>query len=52
MLTTIDRKVSPDVPLLSALVTAPEGGPTLFFRKILKGLSLAVPHTDDVLLMV
>ncbi|GHI53613.1 hypothetical protein Srubr_34590 [Streptomyces rubradiris] len=52
MLTAIDRSVSPDVPLLSALVTAPDGGPVLFFRRLLSDLGLAVPHSNEVLLMV
>ncbi|OMI40261.1 hypothetical protein [Streptomyces sparsogenes] len=51
-LTAVDRYPRPEVPLLSALVTAPDGGPTLFFRQILKDLGLAVPHSDEVLMMI
>ncbi|MDT0548229.1 hypothetical protein [Streptomyces lonegramiae] len=51
-LTSVDRDARPEVPLLSALVTAPDGGPTPFFRQILKDLGLAVPHSDEVLVMI
>ncbi|MFB6613185.1 hypothetical protein ACFCV9_02975 [Streptomyces sp. NPDC056367] len=52
LLTSIDRNVSPDAPLLSALVTAPDGGPVLFFRQILKEVGLAPPETDGWLTVV
>jgi hypothetical protein len=52
VLTAVDSNVSPDVPLLSALVTGQDGGPVPFFRQILKGVGLAVPHSDEVLLMI
>ncbi|SCE61463.1 hypothetical protein GA0115253_109485 [Streptomyces sp. Termitarium-T10T-6] len=48
-LVSVDRNAGPDAPLLSALVTAPAGGPVLFFRKILDELGLAVPQTDQAL---
>ncbi|MFI9122784.1 hypothetical protein ACIGW0_25915 [Streptomyces bikiniensis] len=48
-LVSVDRNAGPDAPLLSALVTAPAGGPVLFFRKILNELGLAVPQTDQAL---
>ncbi len=51
-LTAVDSNVSPDVPLLSALVTGQDGGPVPFFRQILKDLGLAVPHSDEVLVMI
>ncbi|MFF5584436.1 hypothetical protein [Streptomyces hygroscopicus] len=51
-LTAVDHEARPEVPLLSALVTAPDGGPTVFFRQILKDLGLAVPHSDEVLMMI
>lgn len=37
----IGRKVTPDVPLLSALVLGTGGGPVPFFRDILKAAGLA-----------
>ncbi|WP_326587498.1 hypothetical protein [Streptomyces sp. NBC_01294] len=52
LLTSIDRNVGPDAPLLSALVTAPDGGPVLFFRQILKEAGLAPPETDGWLTVV
>ncbi|MER5758506.1 hypothetical protein [Streptomyces sp. NPDC002082] len=52
ILTAIDRKVSPDVPLLSSLVTTPDDGPVLFLRKILKDIGLAVPQTNGALLVI
>ncbi|MFJ7259069.1 hypothetical protein ACIQV2_02680 [Streptomyces globosus] len=52
LLTAIDRPASPEVPLLSSLVTTPDGGPVLFFRQILEDIGLAVPQTDGALLAI
>lgn len=51
-LIAIDRGVTADVPLLSALVTGADGGPVPFFRDILMAAGLAVPQTEEVLLKV
>ncbi|MER5832612.1 hypothetical protein ABT116_17595 [Streptomyces sp. NPDC002130] len=52
LLGTVDRNVSSDVPLLSALVTGGDGGPVPFFRDILRSAGLAVPQTDQALLAI
>ncbi|MEU4083107.1 hypothetical protein [Streptomyces aureus] len=52
MLTDMDRDPAPDVPLLSALATGPDGGPVPFFRQILKDIGLSVPQTDDALMTI
>jgi hypothetical protein len=52
MLIGMDRDLAPDVPLLSALVTGPDGGPVPFFRQILKDIGLAVPQTDEALVAI
>ncbi|MEV5796608.1 hypothetical protein [Streptomyces collinus] len=52
MLTGMDRDVAPDVPLLTALVTGPDGGPVPFFRQILKDIGFAVPQTDEALTVI
>ncbi|MER5597708.1 hypothetical protein [Streptomyces sp. NPDC002265] len=49
ILTDMDCSPAPDVPLLSALATGPNGGPVPFFRQILKDIGLAVPQTDEAL---
>lgn len=51
-LTAVDRRVTSDVPLLSALVTGPDGGPVTFFRDILQAAGLAVPRTDEALVKI
>ncbi|WP_329362052.1 hypothetical protein [Streptomyces sp. NBC_01483] len=38
--------------MLSAVVDGKKGGPVPFFRDILKAASLAVPQTDEALLMI
>ncbi|MFF3497303.1 hypothetical protein ACFYWS_38925 [Streptomyces sp. NPDC002795] len=48
-LTLIDRKLTADTPMLSALVTTPDGDPVPFFRKLLNQVGLAVPQTDQAL---
>jgi hypothetical protein len=48
----VDSKVTPEVPLLSALVTDADGGPVPFFRALLQELGFAVPRTDEVLLKI
>ncbi|MFJ6783514.1 hypothetical protein [Streptomyces yangpuensis] len=52
LLTNIDRGRGPDAAMLSALVTAPDGGPVLFFRKILEDIGFAAPQNDGALLMI
>ncbi|MFD0375596.1 hypothetical protein [Streptomyces sp. NPDC127112] len=52
LLTNIDRGQGPEAPMLSALVTAPDGGPVLFFRKILEDIGYAAPQNDGALLMI
>ncbi|MGW0419150.1 hypothetical protein [Streptomyces sp. NPDC003015] len=52
MLIGMDRDLAPDVPLLSALVTGPDGGPVEFFRQILQDIGLAVPQTDEALVAI
>ncbi|MFH9980204.1 hypothetical protein ACH4ND_13300 [Streptomyces sp. NPDC017179] len=52
LLGLVDRGITPDAPMLSALVTGTDGGPVPFFRAVLRTVGLAVPQTDQALLMV
>jgi hypothetical protein len=52
LLGLVDRRVTTDVAMLSALVTGRDGGPAPFFRALLRAAGLAVPQTDLALLMV
>ncbi|MEU6391731.1 hypothetical protein [Streptomyces sp. NPDC046939] len=52
LLTAVDRGPSADVALLSSLVTQASGDPVSFFRSILERVNLAVPRTDEALLLV
>jgi hypothetical protein len=52
LLGLVDRRVTTDVAMLSALVTDRDGGPPTFFRALLTAAGLAVPQTDVALLMV
>ncbi|MFK4693638.1 hypothetical protein [Streptomyces pristinaespiralis] len=52
LLGLVDRRVTTDVAMLSALVTGRDGGPAPFFRALLRAAGLAVPQTDQALLMV
>jgi hypothetical protein len=48
-LQAVDSSVTSEVPLLSSLVTDPNGEPVPFFRKLLGELGFAVPRTDEAL---
>lgn len=52
VLVAVDRPVSDVIPMLSALVTLPDGGVDPVFRQVLKGLGFQVPQTDEVLRLV
>lgn len=52
LLEALDGHIPADVPVLSALVLGPDGGPVPFFRDILKAGGLAVPRTDEALLKI
>lgn len=51
-LARIDRGLTADTPMLSALVTTQAGGPVPFFRAVLTQLGLAVPQTDEALMVI
>jgi hypothetical protein len=51
-LAALEDRSDGDSPLLSSLVVAPQGGPPAYFRSILREVGLAVPRSNEALLMI
>ncbi|MER7208865.1 hypothetical protein ABT340_17535 [Streptosporangium sp. NPDC000239] len=52
VLVAVDTPAADVIPMLSALITLPDGRADPVFRQVLKGLGFQVPQTEQVLQMV